>query len=327
MQHLIIGGSGFLGSELTKALLARNQNVVIVDCIAPNLRNSNKMRYIELDITNAESLFNVPLETGDIVYHLAARQYHLQVPSRRNRSNFFDSVNVDGTRNVLHWMDLQHCRKLIYFSTDMVYGYPRQLPVPPTHTQEPIGEYGNSKRASEAICLQYRKKGFNITIFRPRLIVGPGRLGVLQKLFGLIAKGWPVPLIGNGKNQYQMISVFDCVSAILCAVEKGLPNQEFNLGSSDPPQVDVLLHKLIDRAGSKSILLRMPGTLIKDVLDHLDRVGMTVLYPEQFSIADRDYLVDTESTQKTLCWKPQYSDEDMMYSAFSEYLIMKNNEK
>jgi dTDP-glucose 4,6-dehydratase len=53
----------------------------------------------------------------------------------------------------------------------------------------------------------------NISMFRPRLIIGPGRLGILEKLFKLIDMNLPVPMIGSGKNPYQFISVFDCAEA------------------------------------------------------------------------------------------------------------------
>jgi dTDP-glucose 4,6-dehydratase len=80
----------------------------------------------------------------------------------------------------------------------------------------------------------------NATIFRPRLIAGAGRLGILVKLFELIRRGLPVPMIGNGTNRYQMVAVEDCVSAALLAVE-GCPTGPFNLGSDAPPMVRDLL--------------------------------------------------------------------------------------
>ena len=45
------------------------------------------------------------------------------------------------------------------------------------------------------------------------MIIGPGRLGLLKKLFFLIKNNLPVPMIGSGKNRYQFISVFDCADA------------------------------------------------------------------------------------------------------------------
>lgn len=159
----------------------------------------------------------------------------------------------------------------------------------------------------------------NITIFRPRMINGPGRLGILVKLFKLIDMNLPVPTIGNGKNHYQMISVFDCVSAILCAIDKGLPNKEYNLGSKNPPDIRTLLQGVVTSADKHSIVIPTSGKLVKLVLGLLDKYGFTLMYPEQFMIADEEYVLDIQETEKDLDWHPQYSDEDMLKEAYKMY--------
>ena len=121
-------------------------------------------------------------KTSNIILYI----YLWTSKSSNNREEFFFKVNYEGTRNILLSMEEKKCFNFIYFSTDMTYGKPKYLPVDTRHQQEPFGPYGASKKASEKICYEYRKKGFNITIFRPRMILGPGRLGVLKKLFKLL---------------------------------------------------------------------------------------------------------------------------------------------
>lgn len=163
----------------------------------------------------------------------------------------------------------------------------------------------------------------NITIFRPRMINGPGRLGILVKLFKLIDLSLPVPTIGNGKNHYQMISVFDCVDAIICAIEKGIPNKEYNLGSKDSPDITTLLKGVIATAHSHSFVFHTPGSLVKKILGLFDYVGLTIMYPEQFMIADEEYVLDISETESDLNWHPKYNDEDMLKEAYKMY--KKNN--
>jgi dTDP-glucose 4,6-dehydratase len=151
------------------------------------------------------------------------------------------------------------------------------------------------------------------------LIVGPGRLGVLAKLFQLIQRGWPVPLIGDGRNSYQMVSVFDCVTAVEAALAKGVPDGAFNLGSLDPPSVRELLQWVIAEAGSRSRLVPTPGGPLKAMLAALDFVGLPLLYPEQFKIADLNYLVDVSSTMAALGWRPRHDDADMLAAAYAEF--------
>lgn len=174
----------------------------------------------------------------------------------------------------------------------MVYGKPRHLPVAEGHPQDPFGFYGQSKMEAEAHARSFRQKGMNITIFRPRMIVGPGRMGILRKLFKLIDLNLPVPLIGSGRNHYQMISVHDCVTALLKGVEHGCPNSEYNLGSKNPPTVRELLKNLIRSANSKSILIPTYGPVVKATLAALERLGMPLMHREQYMIADEEYTLD-----------------------------------
>ena len=93
------------------------------------------------------------------------------------------------------------------------------------HPVAPLGEYGLSKLKTEELAAEWRKHGMNISLFRPRLIIGPGRLGILEKLFKLIDWNLPVPMIGSGKNPYQFISVFDCAEAARLAWKAGVPER------------------------------------------------------------------------------------------------------
>jgi dTDP-glucose 4,6-dehydratase len=151
------------------------------------------------------------------------------------------------------------------------------------------------------------------------LIAGAGRLGILAKLFRLVALNLPVPMIGSGRNRYQMIAVEDCVAAALRAVDCGLPAGPFNLGSAEPPTVRQLLEDLIARAGSRSILVPTPAASVQATLGLLDRAGLTLLYPEQFAIADSDYTLDTQSTTMALGWSPARRDEDIIFDAFCHF--------
>ncbi len=318
MKYYIVGGNGFVGRYLADALLERNQKVAVCDLHAHlDSRINQNCDYFQIDLRNRESLEELPVNNKDIVINLAANQYHTKVP--RNRKKYFFSVNTEGTRNLLEVIFEKGCRNYLMFTTDMIYGKPQYLPVDIKHPQNPFGPYGQSKKACEEICCTYRERGMNITIMRPRMINGPGRLGILVKLFKLIDYNIPVPTIGNGKNHYQMISVFDCVSAILCAIDKGLPNKEYNLGSKNSPDIRSLLEGLIKSAHSRSIVFSTPGKLVKLILDIFDKLGLTVMYKEQFMIADEEYILDISETEKDLGWHPQYNDEDMLKKAYQIY--------
>lgn len=327
MRYFIFGGNGFVGRHLVERLLNRGDAVTVCD-IQDNLDvriNYKGCNYEMVDIRNLSDISNLAISQDDIIINLAANQYHSKVPS--NRYAFFHDTNTIGTDNILNIALRKGCTRYLMFSTDMTYGKPQYLPLDVKHPQNPFGPYGQSKKESEDICRSYREKGVNITIFRPRLIIGPGRYGILAKLFKLIDYNLPVPMVGNGKNHYQMISVFDCVEAIICAIEKGVPNKEYNLGSSNAPNVKSLLLGVIKNAGKHSIVVPTPRKLVKKVLGLLDKCGLTLMYPEQYMIADEDYYLDISDTKKDLGWSPKYNDLEMMIEAYQAYKKNGNEKK
>lgn len=320
MRYVIIGGAGFVGQELVQLLFKQNEKNIVVMDIVPS---PQAVQYVKQDITKEIDFQFMP---DDIVVHLAANQYHHKVP-KKNRKAFFENVNAFGTKNILQKMEKDGAHQMIFFSTDMVYGKPQYLPVDIQHPQNPFGFYGKSKKMAEDICAEFRQKGMNITIFRPRMIIGKGRLGILIKLFKLIEHSLPVPMIGNGRNCYQMVSVIDCAKAIYAAVRHGLPNKAYNLGStiSPPHTISVrdLLKTLIIKNHSKSILLPTWGKGVKMVLGLMGALGLEIMYKEQYMIADENYIIDISETQKDLGWQPQFNDEDMMLAAFNEFKRLK----
>ena len=319
MKHIITGGDGFLGTELAKKLVARGEKVLAIDIKQTQSPHYEHIEFMNIDITDPAALATVPVDDDDIVYHFAAR---LLVPiiKRAERHEYFWSVLYQGTENLLDFLEQKTgCRQVIYYTTDMVYGHTLENPRPESHSRIPLGPYGDAKYQSELLCEKYRERGFNITIFRPRLIIGPGRLGILESLFKLIDKNLPVPTIGSGRNFYQFISVSDCADICLAAVEKGVPNEAYNVGSLDAPRVRTLLKTLIKSADSKSIVVPTPAFAVKFVLACLDKLNIPLLDPEQYLIADETCILSMDKAKKELGWEPKDSDIDMLNVAYSSW--------
>ena len=319
MKHIIFGGDGFVGRYLARDLLAMGEEVLVCDIRQSKLPIYPHAAFQSVDICDKDQVAQVAIGQDDVVYNMAARMLH-PVKPRRERQDWFFSVLLDGTFNIVEAMERADCRNLIQFSTDMVYGRPQTPPpLKADHPRVPLGEYADAKKHCEDLVISQRPKGLKVSVFRPRMILGPGRLGILTNLFKLIERSLPVPMIGNGRNCYQMISVFDCASAAWTAWQKGIPNAEFNLGSANPPSVRELLGGVIKEAGSNSFLVPTPAKLVKETLRFLDVIGMTLLVPEQFEIADTDYIVDIELNKELLDWTPRFSDQEMLEAAFREY--------
>ncbi len=319
MKHILFGGDGFVGRHTAEILLDAGEEVLICDIAKSDLPIYQRARHTYCDITRPEQIEQVDIEPDDIVYNLAATMLH-PIVKRAQRHDYFFSVDYHGAVHVIERMEKVGCKQLIQFSTDMVYGFAqRPRPLENDHPRVPIGEYSDSKRALEDYCMARRDAGLRVSIFRPRIIVGPGRVGILGSLFKLIRWSLPVPMIGNGRNRYQMISVFDCASAAVASARKGVVNGEFNLGSDNPPTVRALLGAIIRSAGSRSILIPTPAGLLKLLLRFLDRINLPLLVPEQFEIADADYVISTRVTRELLDWTPAHTDEAMMLEAYRRW--------
>ncbi|MDH7797144.1 MULTISPECIES: NAD(P)-dependent oxidoreductase [unclassified Beijerinckia] len=318
MKHIIIGGNGFVGQQLAANLVKDGHQVVVADIEDKQTDHAAQVEFLRIDVTNRSSLDRIAVTADDVIYNLSAKMLSPIMP-RAKRRDFFWPVNYHGVANILDWMGKHNAHRLVHFTTDMIYGHTHEVPTGEDAPAKPLGEYGQSKLETEWMCADWRTRGFDISIFRPRLIIGPGRLGILEKLFKLIDYNLPVPMIGSGHNPYQFISVFDCASAAEAAWRAGFPNKSYNLGSDDPPPVRKLLRELITEAGSKSILLPTPAPLVKLTLNTLDFINMPLMDPEQYLIADEVCILDTTAAKTDLNWKPLYRDEDMLKAAYREY--------
>ena len=164
----------------------------------------------------------------------------------------------------------------------------------------------------------------HISIFRPRLIIGPGRLGILEKLFKLIDANLPVPMIGSGAIP---ISSSRCSTAPSAArarlegrrAERGLQSR------LDQPAVGARAARPPDPGGRQPIdpAADAGAALVKRTLDLLDCVNLPIMDPEQYLIADEDCLLDCSKAKRELGWVPQYRDEDMLIAAYKEYRAKK----
>ncbi len=323
MKHIIFGGDGFVGRHLAPLLAEDGHEVLVADIVKSPLPHYGQVRFVQCDVTDRDSVLKVGIKSDDMVYNLSAKMLSpLQV--RAKRHDFFFPVNYHGTVHIIEAMARAGADRLVHFTTDMIYGHTVQHPMTEDHPVAPLGEYGLSKWKTEELAAEWRKEGMRISLFRPRLIIGPGRLGILEKLFKLIDMNLPVPMIGSGKNPYQFISVFDCASAAHAGFKAGVPNEAYNLGSLNPPSVRKLLGDLVKHAGSKSLLIPTPGWAVKRTLDFLDFLNMPIMDPEQYLIADEDCLLDVSKAKRDLGWAPQYRDEDMLIAAYNEYRAKKS---
>ena len=150
MKHIIIGGDGFVGSRLAADLAATGETVLVADIQKSDHPHYATVPFVKADVTRAESLESIPLKPEDVVYNLSAKMLS-PIVTRAERHDFFWPVNYHGTQNILGWMEKNGADRLVHFTTDMIYGHSVTVPQDETHPAKPLGEYGESKLATERL--------------------------------------------------------------------------------------------------------------------------------------------------------------------------------
>ena len=246
MRALVTGGAGFIGSHLIDRLVARGDDVVVIDnlssgdvgFIQPHLDNG-RVRLVEGDICNPADVGRAMAMEIDCVFHLAAN------PDIRLGTRITDTDLQQGTvatYNILEAMRLNDVGRIVFASSSVVYGEDAPLPTPEDHGPcMPISLYGASKQAGEGLISSWVGTfGLQAWIFRFANIIGArGTHGVIFDFIHKL-KNDPTRLevLGNGLQEKSYMEVGDCVDAMLHVMANAhQPLNLFNLGSHDTASV------------------------------------------------------------------------------------------
>ncbi len=235
---LITGGTGFIGSILREKIKS------VLDCEILSIgRGQHEDVRIDLN-NNLEKLFKDFLP--DIVFHLASGS-NIAIAEENKEKELNDVVH--GTENLIKELAKLSAKsqKIIYLSSQAVYGIPKSLPVAESHSVNPITTYGRNKLEAEKIII---KSGLPYFIFRVSSVYGasqnPEKSGVIAKFINKLKKNQS-PTVFNSLELYSdFIYVDDLVRAIsVVATENfNLKNEVYNLGSGKPTTLKTILEIL-----------------------------------------------------------------------------------
>lgn len=312
---LITGGAGFFGVPLTKELLDRNYHVRVLD--VEDIKNSDikgRVEFIKGDIRN-RTIVKEACEGVDCVFHNAA-----VLPVSRSKKKVFWEVNVNGTRNILEASLTNQAKRVVFISSSAPYGVPKEVPITENTEFNPVCDYGRSKIEAEKVCNEYRTKGLDVLILRPRTIVGKGRLGLFQILFNWIADNKNIYVIGKGDNLFSLLSEKDLVKACVLGIEKDCKNEDFNLGADEFKTVKEDLQNLITYAKSSSRIITIPANFARMVLSTLDILNLVPFTAWHYKTPDKPFYFDISKAKKILGWHPELSNFEMLKNSYSDYL-------
>jgi UDP-glucose 4-epimerase len=247
MRALVTGGAGFIGSNIVDALLARGDEVTVLDDVSTGRRENLEgalaagAELVEGDIRDAPAVARL-LERlrPDAVFHLAA-----QIDVRRSIADAaFDArVNVEGTINLLEAARSIEGIRFVNTSTGgAIYGEGRILPATEEHPVAPEAGYGQSKYAAEGYCELYsRLHGVSTVSLRYGNVFGPrqdplGEAGVIAIFCGRLLAGERPTIFGDGLQTRDYVYVGDIVEANLTAAESSIGGP-VNIGRGVPVSV------------------------------------------------------------------------------------------
>jgi nucleoside-diphosphate-sugar epimerase len=310
----ITGGAGFLGINLVRHLLAKGYKVVSYDLLPFDYPEKDKITEVTGDIRDLKKLTEA-MKGSDLVVHTAAA---LPLYSEED----IRTTDVEGTRNVMEAAKANKVERVVYISSTAVYGVPDHHPLYETDPMIGVGAYGKAKIEAEKLAASYRDKGVVVSIIRPKSFVGPERLGVFALFYDWAKDGHNFPMLGNGKNRYQLLDVEDLCDAIeLClTLDKAKVDDVFNIGAKEFTTMKEDYQAVLDEAGHGKKIVGLPAAPAIWTLRALEALHVSPLYKWVYETASKDSFVSIEKAEKVLGYKPKYSNKQAMVRNYQWYL-------
>ena len=257
---LVTGAAGFIGSNLTDALLARGDRVLGIDNFDayydPAVKRANLEGAIRnpgfsldrIDIRDEHALHSAfRTFEPEVVVHLAARA---GVRPSLEDPNLYHEVNVIGGQHIL---DL--CREfkpshLVFASSSSVYGGISETPFrEDMDIDRPVSPYAATKRMNELMGHVYHHVyGLNVTMLRFFTVYGPRQRPemAIHYFTRLIDEGMPIPMFGDGTSRRDYTYIDDILDGVLKAVDTPLPYEVLNLGENHTTELRDLIRMIGD---------------------------------------------------------------------------------
>ena len=308
-RAIVTGGSGYFGSLLCNQLVQSDWEVKNIDINPPRdyLKNYTFIKGDINDLSKNEESF----EGVDAIFHNVAL-----VPITKSKN--YEKTNLYGTKNTIELAVKNKIKSFIYTSSSAIYGVPKQNPVSEHDIPSPAETYGKSKLDSEFLLSTY-SNNINISIIRPRTILGHGRLGIFQILFDWIMKGWNIPILGKGDNIYQFVHADDLASAcILSEKAKGL--NFYNVGAQEYCTMRETLEALCEYAQTGSKVISLPSSTFEFLMNISSKLKLSPLGPYHSLMYGRSLYFDTTKITNELNWKSNYSNKKAIIDSYCHYV-------
>lgn len=310
---VVTGGSGFMGINLIRFLLARHYKVTSIDIAPFDYPERDRVAAITGDVRDYQAVL-ASLTDAVAVVHCAAA-LPLYPPDE------IMTTEVDGTRTVLRAAQDAGIHRVVHISSTAVYGTVAKG-VAEDGAFEVLGPYAEAKILAERECAIARDAGLCVPVLRPKTFVGPERLGVWAILYDWAYSGSGFPLIGRGDNRYQLLDVDDLSAAVHAALtlDEAVVNDTFNIGAGVFGTMREDFQAVLDHAGHGRKVRPLPVWPVVTTLKLLERLKLSPLYEWVYETAMADSFVSIEKAERALGFRPRYSNRDALIRNFDWYV-------
>lgn len=263
---VVLGGLGFIGSHLCRALVSGGNEVRIFDKLYASrklIRDiEHRVEIVEGDISRAEDVLNC-LRDAEVVVHLV----HTTVPGSSMDDPAHDVLsNVVAAIGWLRRLQETPVRRLLYVSSGGgVYGVPQAPLIDETHPTNPISSYGITKLAIEKYVSMYASMyGITCHVLRPSNVYGEGqRLNIAQGVVGVLAdralRGETLEVWGTGETSRDYLHYEDLVAAMLKILKYDGAHSIFNVSSGVGHSVRDVIEILSEQLGDRPQVIHTPS--------------------------------------------------------------------
>lgn len=311
---LITGGAGFLGTQLTNCFLENGIDVRLLDLDDSNPLGKEKRRleFIKGDVCN-EDIVREAFKGVDSVIHAA-------FASPRQSRDTIERVNVDATRNLCKAASRHGVGSFILISSTVVHWSQRKHPFLKNSPLTRFDFYRSSRIEAEKIVTNSRNDGFSVAVARPKTFIGPGRVGAFAIIFESIRLGKYVPILGAGRNRYQLLDIRDMAEGVRL-LESEKSNGTFYFGAKEYQTVRQDLQMLVDHAKTGAELRFIPERCAKPALRAMELANMVPLSEWHYmSTRGKDSVVDISRAENELMWNPKRSNARALIDAYDWYV-------
>ncbi len=320
---LVTGSTGFVGTHMTRKLLAAGIMPVLLVRSSSNatLIEEYKAAGAEIvigDVTDRDSVFTAA-KGADYIFHIAAL-----FREAKHGDEQYVKVNVEGARNVLDAAQENNVKSMMHCSTVGVHSHIINPPADETEDYRPGDIYQETKCEGEKLAQARFKDGsVNGVVIRPAMIWGEGDERMLKLFKGVSKRKFPI--IGNGKTMTHWVYVHDLVNGfILAATNEASRGQTYILAGEEAASITTLVEAVAKSAGVKKFPIKIPAWPIQILGDIVETICIPFgieppIYRRRVDFFTKDRHFDTSKAQRELGYKPLQSFQQEVTNIFNWY--------